>query len=151
LLGLADHNRFEGQIPLALEAAAVAAGEPRPSCPFPLRAVVPGGGAEWEIDWEPGFEALRRHPGGDRGEWAAAFHHGLAEAIVAVAQAARTGTVALSGGCFQNTFLLRLATTALRRAGFTVLTHRQLPPNDGGIAAGQALGALWGLSSVHLP
>jgi hydrogenase maturation protein HypF len=60
-------------------------------------------------------------------------------------------TVALTGGCFQNTLLLDLTTRELRDAGFTVLTHRARPPNDGNIAAGQALGALWGLTSVTLP
>ena len=57
-------------------------------------------------------------------------------------------TVALSGGCFQNARLLDLTTQDLRAAGFTVLIHRDLPPNDGGLAAGQALGALWGLTDV---
>jgi hydrogenase maturation protein HypF len=61
------------------------------------------------------------------------------------------GTVALSGGCFQNVLLLDLTVAALRAAKFEVLTHRELPPNDGNIAAGQALGALWGLTSVALP
>jgi hydrogenase maturation factor HypF (carbamoyltransferase family) len=40
---------------------------------------------------------------------------------------------------------------ALRSAGFEVLMHRDLSPNDGNIAAGQALAALWGLTTVTLP
>jgi hydrogenase maturation protein HypF len=70
---------------------------------------------------------------------------------VDVAKRAGVGTVALSGGCFQNALLLDLTRSALEAAGLTVLTHRALPPNDGSIAAGQALGALWGLHSVNLP
>lgn len=46
--------------------------------------------------------------------------------------------VALSGGCFQNRLLLNLTTNALREGGFKVLTHQRVPPNDGGIALGQA-------------
>ncbi|MCL0102452.1 hypothetical protein M1N93_00615, partial [Dehalococcoidia bacterium] len=47
--------------------------------------------------------------------------------------------VALSGGVFQNRLLVRLATSALRTEGFTVLTHSLVPTNDGGISLGQAV------------
>ena len=47
-------------------------------------------------------------------------------------------TVALSGGVFQNVRLLKLTTRLLNGAGLTVLTHRLVPPNDGGLALGQA-------------
>ena len=51
-------------------------------------------------------------------------------------------TAALSGGVFQNTLLLSLCCEKLRKDGFTVLTHRLVPPNDGGIALGQAVAAM---------
>ena len=47
--------------------------------------------------------------------------------------------VALSGGVFQNALLTTLVRERLERAGFTVLTHSLVPPNDGGIALGQAV------------
>jgi hydrogenase maturation protein HypF len=49
------------------------------------------------------------------------------------------GTVALSGGCFQNRLLLSKVMALLRQSGFKVLTHRSVPANDGGISLGQAV------------
>jgi hydrogenase maturation protein HypF len=66
-------------------------------------------------------------------------HEGLAAAFAAVCADVRgAGTVVLSGGCLQN---LRLAVSLERRLaqeGFRVLTHRRVPPNDGGLSYGQA-------------
>lgn len=150
LLGVGQRNRFEGQMGLALEiAAGSAAGEP---LPLPVRRVPRGQGAVWELDWEPLLARLReRRADTAPARLAAGFHAALARGIVEVAHHARVPTVALSGGCFQNALLLVQTVTALRAAGFEVLTHRALPPNDGNIAAGQALGALWDLTSVTLP
>jgi hydrogenase maturation protein HypF len=153
LLGLGGRNRFEGQIPLAVEAAASSVRSAPRTLSFPVRSAPQGSGALLELDWEPLIGELRaaRGRGDDSRELALAFHRALAAGMVAVARAAGVGTVALSGGCFQNILLLDLASSALRDAGFEVLVPRELPPNDGAIAAGQALGALWNLSSVRLP
>ena len=56
---------------------------------------------------------------------------------MAVAQAAGEQRVALTGGCFQNRLLTERAAERLEQAGFEVLLHRQVPPNDGGISLGQ--------------
>lgn len=73
---------------------------------------------------------------------AARFHNGVASLIVDGATRIRDttglGTVALSGGVFQNMFLLDRAVSGLADAGFEVLTHHRVPPNDGGISLGQA-------------
>ena len=73
---------------------------------------------------------------------AAAFHRWVADAAVAASRQARESTglsaVALSGGVFQNRRLVELLVPDLEKAGFEVLRHRQVPPNDGGIALGQA-------------
>ncbi len=47
-------------------------------------------------------------------------------------------TIALSGGVFQNRLLVRLTKSSLEAKGFKVLIHSLIPPNDGGIALGQA-------------
>ena len=74
------------------------------------------------------------------------FHELLATGVVDVCVQIRArtglGTVALSGGCFCNRLLLRLTMDHLKAAGFRVLTHHQIPANDGGIALGQAVYAM---------
>ena len=73
---------------------------------------------------------------------AAAIHRWVADAAVAASRQAREVTgleaVALSGGVFQNRRLVELLVPELEQAGLQVLRHRQVPPNDGGIALGQA-------------
>jgi hydrogenase maturation protein HypF len=91
---------------------------------------------------------LAQSAGGDPALLAACFHASLTAAIVDVAKKVEIESVALTGGCFQNARLVESTEAALHAAGFTVLRHRDLPPNDGGISAGQALGALWGLTEV---
>ncbi len=74
-------------------------------------------------------------------EMAARFHVTMARLLQAVVlkvvEQTKIRTVALSGGVFQNEVLLTLLTTGLEKQELTVLTHRQVPPNDGGIALGQ--------------
>jgi hydrogenase maturation protein HypF len=81
------------------------------------------------------------HRGVPAGVIGARFHRAVAALIVelAVARAVPGQPVALTGGVFQNALLLHLALTGLRAKGFQVITHRRVPPNDGGIALGQLL------------
>lgn len=149
LLGLCAHNSFEGQAPLCLEAAASHAPADAAALPFAVTpATAPG--ARYELDWRPALAALWPAPA-DAAASAAGFHRGLAQAFTTLARHAGARTVALTGGCFQNALLLDHAVAALTAAGFHVLTHRLLPPNDNAIAAGQALAALLGLTTVHAP
>lgn len=74
------------------------------------------------------------------------FHELLAEMVRLVCVQAKKEygihTVALSGGVYQNQLLVRLSCEKLKKDGFQVLTHSLLPPNDGGIALGQAVVAM---------
>ncbi|MEV0061972.1 carbamoyltransferase HypF [Nocardia sp. NPDC050718] len=74
---------------------------------------------------------------------AARFHRAVAALVLDLALdfAPPPTTVALSGGVFQNALLLSAARATLRDNGFHVITHRRLPPNDGGLAFGQLLAA----------
>ena len=80
--------------------------------------------------------------GADSSRLAYWFHEILAEQITAVCVEARNVSgrqkAVLSGGVFQNRLLLRLTEERLTEEGFEVLRHRTVPPNDGGIAVGQA-------------
>jgi len=78
---------------------------------------------------------------------AARFHKGLARIIIAMTRklarreeggGARFDTVALSGGCFQNRVLFEEVVRRLEQDNFTVLSHAEVPANDGGLALGQA-------------
>jgi hydrogenase maturation protein HypF len=74
---------------------------------------------------------------------AARFHNGVAALIeascVLLAERHGLGTVALSGGVFQNVLLLHGAVARLEARGFRVLVHSRIPCNDGGISLGQAV------------
>ncbi|MCJ7567791.1 MAG: carbamoyltransferase HypF [Anaerolineales bacterium] len=73
---------------------------------------------------------------------AARFHNGVAQAVLEVCNSAREkyglDRVVLSGGVWQNMFLMRRTVDLLRRDDFAVLIHRKVPANDGGLALGQA-------------
>ncbi len=152
LLGLGLRNAFEGQVPLAVEAAAMAAMADSPegdALSFPVARAVHG--ARWEIDWAPAVSGLLEKPPRQAGLLAAAFHRGLVDALIEICHHSGVRTIVLSGGCFQNGLLRDMAESRLLAAGFLVLVPRDLPAHDGGIAAGQALGALWDLTTVDLP
>ena len=142
LMGVRDAVSYEGQAAAELEALA----EDVEVDGYPLRM---DEGDLVELDPAPLIAAVvaevRR--GEEAGRISARVHAGLAAAIVAVCGRLRTrtglGTVALSGGCFQNHRLTVLATSGLRTAGFEVLLHSRVPPSDGGIALGQAAVAAW--------
>lgn len=80
------------------------------------------------------------------------FHEALAKMLVQACKQVRKKThcriAALSGGVFQNTLLLRLCDDMLQERGFTVVKHSLVPPNDGGIALGQAVYAMYNKGGI---
>jgi len=150
LLGIAQKTSFEGQSAMALEAAALDAHLPdrAEALPLPL-AVTPEGSAV--LDWEPlVLDLLRKSSvGASPSLLAAQFHASLADGILAVARHAGAPRVALTGGCFQNRLLTELAAARLKAAGFEVLLHGAVPPNDGGLGLGQVLVAASRLKHLH--
>lgn len=145
LLGLRQRTRFEGQAAMELEFAADAV---KTDAVYPF-ALAPEGGEEvipWVIDWHPMIRALLDDisAGILAAMCAAKFHNTLVEIMVKVAQLAGETRVALSGGCFQNRYLCERAVARLSHEGFRCYWHQRIPPNDGGIALGQAAIALSG-------
>lgn len=143
LAGLRQRTSYEGQAAAELEWAAEGrmAGRTYDIPVRPARAEA----APLVLDWQPALEAALADLGAGAapGAVSAALHHGLAGAIAAVARRAGERRVILTGGCFQNARLTEATVSALRAAGCEPVWHRRVPPNDGGIALGQAVWAAW--------
>jgi hydrogenase maturation protein HypF len=136
LLGLASEVTFEGQAAIALEAAAERGIDERYD--FAIEGDEPG-----ILDFRPAIlEIVKDISRGRRvGEISACFHNTLSAAIGEVCGniGADDGRVCLSGGSFQNLYLLGRTVVELRRRGFGVFMHAQVPANDGGLSLGQAM------------
>jgi len=139
VIGLRQRMQFEGQAAMELE--------------FALAGVVTGKFYELPLvtrqglcilDWAPVMREilLDAQSGMAAGEISAKFHNTLAEAVVAVARRFGLARVALSGGCFQNRYLLERSVSRLRAERFQPYWHQRVPTNDGGIALGQILAAV---------
>jgi hydrogenase maturation protein HypF len=138
LVGLHQTVTFEGQAAMALEFAADSTVES--AYPLPLAETTTVDKSQpLMLDWAPLLQAVLAdiRTGAEHGVIAARFHNALVEAMVTVALTVAEPVVVLSGGCFQNRLLTERAARRLREAGFEVLLHRQVPPNDGGISLGQ--------------
>jgi hydrogenase maturation protein HypF len=141
LVGLSPTASYEGQAAMELEALADTTG-------------AMGIGARLRFDVSAGWPLViasapvlrgmveRLRAGVPREQLAAAFHDAVTQVsldvCVAVGRERGISDVALSGGVFQNARLLLATSSALEGAGFRVLTHQRVPPNDGGLALGQA-------------
>jgi hydrogenase maturation protein HypF len=139
LCGLGAVNRFEAELPMAMEAL-TRAGE---DAAYPVELTQQADGM-WLWRVEPVMAGLmadvRREV--SAGTIATRFHNTVCEALLVLAQKARAATgldtVALSGGVFCNRYLAERLIRRLKDEGFGVLWKRCIPANDGGIALGQA-------------
>ena len=133
LLGLCFANTFESEAATRIEFAADR-GFSKNHYPFSLSE-------DGSIDWRPIVDGILADI--ERNESvtniAAQFHTSLTELIVEVARWAERSQVVLSGGCFQNGRLLEETVKHLRQNGFEPVWPQRIPPNDGGVALGQAV------------
>jgi len=144
ILNLRQQVQYEGQAAMMLEFAAE--DHQDGECyPFSIQAdhgtVTPSQRRAMMIDWEPMIAAILNDLGAKRsvGEIARRFHKTVVEIIVNLARIVGLEQVVLSGGCFQNRLLSEGTVERLSAESFRPYTHRRIPPNDGGIAAGQAI------------
>lgn len=144
ILGICRSSSFEGEAAMSLQHAAERLGDTG-AISFPAETSPVLENEMFLLPTEQLVKnavqaALDRRP---PEESAFLFHAALSEMIVSGCRLARERTgcdvCALSGGVFQNTLLLELCLTMLEKNGFRVLRHSLVPPNDGGIALGQAL------------
>lgn len=137
LLDIQHINHYEGQAPMLLEFAAYNEKTSRvyPCC-IDLSADT---AAVWSLNWQPMIESilLDIKKKVKSCAIAAAFHNTLVHLVLTVAKHSGQKKIVLSGGTFQNRYLLEKIVTTLSAAGFDVYRHQQVPPNDGGIALGQ--------------
>ncbi|MEX0171050.1 carbamoyltransferase HypF [Streptomyces sp. LMG1-1-1.1] len=143
LAGICHHAGYEAQAAIELEAAALRAPTVAEDGRYAFRLGPPRAGAPLTADPAPLLAAVAADvlDGTPAAVVAARFHRAVARLVREVCAAARgeTGveTVALTGGVFANTVLSSACAEGLREDGFTVLRHRRIPPNDGGLALGQ--------------
>jgi hydrogenase maturation protein HypF len=144
-----DAVSYEGEAAIALEsitdARALALEDDGYPIPILMHPLDLSGLTTMDLSplWVAILEDLERHT--PAAMMAARFHRGLVRAIVEMVRhiferenQRLERIVALSGGSFQNKLLLEGVSHALEGLGLTVLTHSQVPANDGGLALGQA-------------
>jgi len=138
IVGVRDEVNFEAQAAIELETCALPGVDA--VYPFELEEDV-----LWQIDVRPMIERIIRDvlAAKPTGWISAAFHNTVAAIIGEVCLRLRSAegidSVCLSGGTFQNVYLVERTVAGLRANGFQVFLHSKVPPNDGGISLGQAV------------
>lgn len=150
IAGLAEAVGFEGQNAMALEAALDENADG--TYAFSI-------GKDLTFDWRPVILAAHRDrlAGADAGTVSVRFHRAVVSLVTELCVRARQrtgcGAAALSGGVFQNVFLLENCARELRQKEFALLLNAKVPANDGGISYGQAAAsaAILERSDGHVP
>lgn len=136
LLGLCTTQSFEGEAAIKLEQL-IDESCAKESYPFKIQ----GESYPFIIDWQPLLSAILADLSASvsPAKIAARFHFSMVDIIIAMAKRCAVKDILLSGGCFQNRFLLEHAISSLKKDGFNAHFHKIIPPNDGGIALGQLI------------
>jgi hydrogenase maturation protein HypF len=144
--GLKQIHKFEGQAAMEMEFA-IGSENTVEAYPFEIKnglaTADSGSGPLMIIDWELLIRAILRdvQDGIPLARIAVKFHNTLVDIIINVARRISEPRIVLTGGCFQNKYLMERSVQRLREAGFRPYWHQRIPPNDGGIALGQIFAA----------
>ncbi len=139
LLGIRHDTTYEGQAATELEDILLDQPESTPAYHFTLQE-----GDILRLDWRPVICAMVKdlQNGVSPAVISAGFHQSVVEVSVRICQRIRTeeglNKVVLSGGCWQNFWLLQHTVAELEKNGFQVMINRKVPCNDGGLSYGQA-------------
>lgn len=138
LLNIRQQVSFEGQAAMELEFA-IAETKTEEYYPFSLTSSVP-----IIIEWSAIIESIINDYNNHLplNIIASKFHNTLGEIIIKISQEIGERRVVLTGGCFQNVYLLERAIKRLQAEKFSPYWHQKIPPNDGGISLGQIMAAL---------
>ena len=146
LSGLRQVMSFEGQAAMELEFA-IGSEKTDEFYPIVVTDKVGGTGEDLEsrliVDWEQMIVSILEDAKNEipLARISIKFHNTLVEAVAKVAHRVSERRVILTGGCFQNKYLLEHAVRRLEADGFRPYWHQRIPPNDGGIALGQIVAA----------
>jgi hydrogenase maturation protein HypF len=151
LVGLGVKNRFEAELPMALESI-IADGV---DDAYPIE--IKNAEGVFQLRHKPILQGILSdiHRNINAGIIAAKFHNSICEGLLELAKKARKKTglfdVALSGGVFCNRYLANRMIRRLQQEHFRVLWGKSVPVNDGGIALGQAAiaAAMIGTTNEH--
>jgi hydrogenase maturation protein HypF len=140
LIGLRDEVDFEGQAAMELESI----------CQLKYKGnysynIIQKAESEFIIDTENMFyqiiDDLKNNK--DREEIATKFHNTLADITVSmcvkIREKYKINKVVMSGGVFQNSFLLTQTIKRMKKQNFALFLHKKMPPNDACISLGQAV------------
>jgi len=132
LTGIKRTTSYEGEAAMMLEfAAAPAISDYYPFDLLPGEVLI--------IDWQKMIETILDEMKNNVSPKiiSAKFHNTLVESICSVAEKSHEEKIVLSGGVFQNAYLLEHTVHRLRTSGFNPYWHQRIPTNDGGISLGQ--------------
>lgn len=145
LLGICTETTYTGQPAVELEMAASLETTHGGARTSPYGLIVNTASRPWQIDPAPIIRGVVDdiRAGIGPGAIAARFHHTIAALIAEVcammSQETGLARVVLGGGVFQNAYLVELLKQMLLQRGLMPVLHSQVPPNDGGLALGQAV------------